>query len=94
MISNGLIEEVKSLKKYEKSSRVLNSAIGYKEILMYLNQDISKEEAIDLIKKNSRHYAKRQYTWFNNKMNITWFNVNIEDFSKTIAKIEDFLDHI
>lgn len=94
MISNGLIEEVKSLKKYENSSRVLNSAIGYKEILMYLNQDISKEEAIDLIKKNSRHYAKRQYTWFNNKMNITWFNVNLEDFSKTIAKIEDFLDHI
>ena len=91
MINQGLIDEVRNLKKYENSSRVLKTAIGYKEILSYLNGNISKEEAIELIKKNSRHYAKRQYTWFNNKMSIHWFNVNLTDFSKTISSIEDFL---
>lgn len=85
MISNGLIEEAKSLfiKNYDK--RALNTAIGYKEIFSYFKGDLSKEEAIEKIKQNSRHYAKRQYTFFNNQFdNIKWYNV--DDISlKTIV---------
>ncbi len=77
MISNGLIEEAKSLfiKSYDK--RALNTAIGYKEIFSYFKGELSKEEAIEKIKQNSRHYAKRQYTFFNNQFdNIKWYNVD------------------
>lgn len=85
MISNGLIEEAKSLfiKNYDK--RALNTAIGYKEIFSYFKGDLSKEEAIEKIKQNSRHYAKRQYTFFNNQFdNIKWYNVD-DIFLKTIV---------
>ncbi len=93
MIEDGLIKEVKDLYEKNTDSRVLNTAIGYKELIECFKGNISLDEAIDLIKKNSRHYAKRQYTWFNNKMNVTWFNVNIDNFSHTIKKVEDFLDN-
>ena len=91
MVDNGLIEEVKTLYKKYPNSMILKRAIGYKEIINYLDGDITIEEAIDLIKKNSRHYAKRQYTWFNNKMSIKWFNVDFEDFSKTIEEVKEYL---
>lgn len=91
MIKEGLIKEVKSLK--DQKSRVLGSAIGYKEILSYLDNQISLEDAIDLIKKNSRHYAKKQYTWFNNKMDVNWFNVDLNDFDKTIEEIDKYISN-
>ena len=91
MVNDGLIEEVKELYKKYPNSMILKRAIGYKEIINYLNGDITLEEAIDLIKKNSRHYAKRQYTWFNNKMSIKWFSTNFEDFNKTIEEVEEYL---
>lgn len=91
MVNDGLIEEVKELYKKYPNSMILNRAIGYKEIINYLDGNITLEEAIDLIKKNSRHYAKRQYTWFNNKMSIKWFNTNFEDFNKTIEEVEEYL---
>ena len=49
---------------------------------------------VELIKKNSRHYAKRQYTFMNNKMNIKWFDVCFSDFNKTVFDVEDYIDHI
>ena len=88
MINNGLTKEVKMLYSKYPNSRVLNSAIGYKEVIEYINGNCSLEEAIDKIKQNSRHYAKRQYTWFNNKMNINWFEVNYEDFNQTINSVK------
>lgn len=84
MIKDGLIDEVKDLYDKNINTNSINTAIGYKELYKYFNNEISKEEAIDLIKKNSRHYAKRQYTWFNNKMNIKWFNVDFNNFDETI----------
>ena len=72
MISDGLIEEVKAI-QINHFSRTSKVAIGYKEIISYLNGDLTKEEAIALIKKNSRHYAKRQFTWFKNKNNQIFF---------------------
>lgn len=93
MMKDGLLDEVKNLNPLRVSSRVLNTAIGYKELYDYFDKKISLEQAIEEIKQNSRHYAKRQFTWFNNKMNVTWFNVNLDDFQKTIDQVEDFLDN-
>ena len=92
MFSDGLVNEVKQLYNKNKNSKILNRAIGYKEVISYLNKEISLDEARDLIKKNSRHYAKRQYTWFNNKMNVSWFDVDFTDFSKTIEKVKNYID--
>lgn len=64
MLKNGLLEEVENLlAKYSKDLPAL-SGIGYQEIIKYLNKELSLAEAIELIKKNTRHYAKRQMTWF------------------------------
>ncbi len=92
MIENGLIDEVKQLYDSHKDSRVLNSAIGYKELISYFKGNITLEESIDLIKKNSRRYAKRQFTWFNNKLNTTWFNVNYDDFLLTVSEVENYIN--
>ena len=87
-----LFKEKKRLYNKNKNSKILNRAIGYKEVIKYLEQEIDLEEAKELIKKNSRHYAKRQYTWFNNKMNIKWFNVNYDNFLETINEIKRYIN--
>ena len=92
MFNDGLVEEVKNLYDKKINSKAINTGIGYKELYDYFNGNISLEEAKDLIKKRSRHYAKRQYTWFNNQMNITWFNVNFNNFNETIKEVEDYID--
>ncbi len=92
MFNDGLIDEVRRLYNKNKNSKILNRAIGYKEVIKYLEQEIDLEEAKELIKKNSRHYAKRQYTWFNNKMNIKWFNVNYDNFLETINEIKRYIN--
>lgn len=91
MFHEGLIDEVKSFYDKKISSKALSTAIGYKELFAYFNGEITLEEAKDLIKKNSRHYAKRQYTWFNNQMDITWFNVDFNNFNNTIKEIEKYI---
>ena len=91
MISDGLIEEVKGLYDNHINTIPINTAIGYKELYKYFNKEISYEESIELIKRNSRRYAKRQYTWLNNKMNVNWFNVNFNNFSNTIDEVKKYL---
>ena len=91
MINNGLVDEVLSLKCDYNNSRVLNTAIGYKEFYDYLYNNKSLSEVILEIKKNSRHFAKRQYTFFNHQMNVEWFSVNFNNFSKTIAEVENYI---
>lgn len=91
MFHEGLIDEVKSFYDKKISSKALSTAIGYKELFAYFNGEITLEEAKDLIKKNSRHYAKRQYTWFNNQMDITWFNVEFNNFNNTIKEVEKYI---
>ena len=92
MIKDGLIEEVKKYYKKEKYLKPLMNGIGYKEIIKYLDESCSKEEAIEEIKKNSRHYAKRQYTFFNHQLKVNWIETNYQDFNKTIKEIERALD--
>ena len=87
MFREGLLEEIISLKDDYKSSRVLKSAIGYTEFYDYLYHDKPLEVVKEEIKLNSRHYAKRQYTFFNHQFNTAWYEVNFENFEETINKI-------
>lgn len=75
MMEQGLLEEVEGL--YNRGIRDCQSiqAIGYKEIYDYFENRVSLEEAVSQLKTNSRRYAKRQLTWFRNKMDVTWFDV-------------------
>ena len=91
MIEDGLIDEVEKLYKNNIHSKAINTGIGYKELYKYFDKEISLDEAISLIKKNSRHYAKRQYTFFNNQMNIKWFNTNYNDFSLTVEEVYNYI---
>ena len=74
MLEQGLIEEVKNiLKKYNEFPTAMQ-AIGYKEIVEYFNGDLTKQEAIEKIKQESRRYAKRQLTWFKKIANVKWLD--------------------
>jgi len=88
MIEDGLLNEVKELTKNYPHSHIMNSAIGYKELKEYFKGTITLEDAIGAIKHNSTTYAKRQYTWFNNQMDVTWYQTNYKDFNKTIKQIK------
>ncbi len=75
MVEGGLIEEVKNLYNiYGENLKKIN-VIGYSEIIDYLKEQITLEEAIFQIKQNSRRYAKRQFTWFKNDPDVIWFDV-------------------
>ena len=87
MIKSGLLEEVSDLKENYKSSRILNSGIGYKEFASYFGGDSSLDEVIESIKQDSRRFAKRQYTFFKHQFDVMWYDVNFKDFSVTINHI-------
>lgn len=92
MIENGLIRETRNLfEKYGNKDYKSLQAIGYKELFAHYRNEISYEEAIELIKKKSRNYAKRQYTWFNNQFDVKWFDVDLENFDKTIQEVIEYL---
>lgn len=92
MIKHGLVEEVKQI-GIENFSITSKVAIGYKEMIEYLKGNIDLDEAIELIKKNSRHYAKRQYTWFKNKVSSTIVPINLDDFNHTIDEVEKIINN-
>ena len=87
MIRNGLFDEVKSILDlgFDKSLNSLNT-VGYKEIIQYLNSEIKLDRAIELIKRNTRHYAKRQMTWFNADKKIEWHKIDSESDLNHLAK--------
>ena len=86
MIENGLLEEVKN--KYEKYKEFPTAmqGLGYKEVVEYIDGKITYEEMKEKVKKESRHYAKRQLTWFRKYDNIVWIN-GLEDIQKNIDYI-------
>ncbi len=94
MLEDGLIDEVKKLSSMSLS-KTAQKAIGYKEFIPYINDEKTLNECIEEVKKNTRHYAKRQITWFKNKQNIIVLEINRENFQETIDKafaiIDDFL---
>ena len=92
MIKNGLVLEVKTLYDQNIRSKAISTGIGYKELYKYFDNEITLEEAIELIKKNSRRYAKRQYTFFNNQFDVKWFNTNYENFNITVNEVLRYLN--
>ncbi len=91
MIKEGLINEVKVLYDKKINSKAINTGIGYKELYKYFDGSINIEEAISLIKRNSRRYAKRQYTFFNHQFSIKWFETDYQNFSNTINSVYNYL---
>ena len=94
MYETGLVEEVKALfdEGIPAESQSIR-AIGYKELYDYFKGLISLEESKELIKRNSRRYAKRQYTWFNNQMDVTWFKVDVQHFDKTVKEVLTYVQN-
>ncbi len=92
MVQEGLIEEAKKFYDRKIFSKAINTAIAYKELYKYFDGTLSLDEALELIKKKSRNYAKRQYTWFNNQMDVKWFDIDVSNFSNTILEVENYID--
>jgi len=85
MVDSGLVEEARKLFKY-KGINALNT-VGYKELFDHFDKEHTLEEAIDLIKRNSRRYAKRQLSWFSRDKEIKWFHPDAtEDIIHLIEK--------
>lgn len=87
MMEDGLLHEVKTLYEqgYENSQSM--KAIGYKEFLPYFEGKQSLDRSIELLKRNSRRYAKRQYTWFKNKMDMHWYSITPATMSERFQTI-------
>ncbi|TYS70521.1 tRNA (adenosine(37)-N6)-dimethylallyltransferase MiaA [Sutcliffiella horikoshii] len=87
MMEEGLLREVQTL--YDNGIRDCQSiqAIGYKELYAYLDGKVTLEQAVDDLKQNSRRYAKRQLTWFRNKMDVTWFDMTDADIEQKLSQI-------
>ncbi len=91
MMQQGLLEEAKYFFDLGIKSKAIMTPICYKELFAYFNNEISLDEALDLIRQRSRKYAKRQYTWFNHQLPVTWFDVDFNDFNNTIADVYEYI---
>lgn len=91
MVDNGLLEEAKKIYDTNIRTKAVLTPIGYKELFKYFDGEITLDESLDLIKQNSRRYAKRQYTWNNHQIPVKWFNVNFKCFNTTVNEILKYL---
>ena len=91
MVEEGLVNEAKAVYELGIRSKAVMTPIGPKELFDYFDGKITLDEAIELIKSKSRKYAKRQYTWFRNKMDLNWFTTNYDDFSKTEEEVLSYI---
>lgn len=92
MMEAGLLEEVNWLYQHHPSSQA-SKGIGYKEFFPYFAGECSLEEAVNQVKQNSRRFAKRQLTWFRNRMDVEFYRISETDFKEKIfARVEGFLD--
>ena len=88
MFEEGFVKEVAILKKnYENWSKTALQAIGYKEVIMYLDGEIPLDKAIFVIKQKTRNFAKRQITWFKKENDVVWFNT--ENLNDVLPAIEE-----
>lgn len=93
MVSDGLIEEVENLYKQNIRTKAIMTGIGYKELYKYFDSTFTLEESLDLIKKNSRNFAKRQYTFYNHQMDVKWFDVNFDNFCDTVNEVYKYINN-
>ena len=87
MIENGLLDEVRSLMDmgYDKSL-VSMKGQGYKEIIDYYNGETTLDEAVYILKRDTRHFAKRQLTWFRRDRRITWLDVSTFESAEALGE--------
>ncbi|WP_338650881.1 tRNA (adenosine(37)-N6)-dimethylallyltransferase MiaA [Listeria seeligeri] len=92
MFEHGLVEEAKILYDQKLTDVPAIQGIGYKELFAYFEGNSSLEEAKELIQKNSRHFAKRQLTWFRNRMDINWIQAGTNTtLAVAMEKVTEFL---
>ena len=91
MLAEGLLQEARKIYDNKIFSKAVMTPIGYKELFPYFDGSKTLDECLDLIKKRSRNYAKRQYTWFKNQMDIKWFDVDYDNFDNTIDEAISYL---
>lgn len=92
MFDDGLLEEASRIYNTNIKTKAVMTPIGYKELFSYFENSISLNDSLDLIKKKSRNYAKRQYTFFNNQLDVNWFNVDFNNFDNTVNEVLNFID--
>ena len=92
MIENGLLEEAKKIYDSHIRTKAILTPIGYKQLFPYFEGTESLEHCLDHIKKDSRHYAKRQYTFFKHQLPVHWIDVNFEQFEKTVQEAFDYIN--
>lgn len=85
MMEEGLLEEVKSLQPYKHLNAL--QTVGYRELFDYLDGNIALERAVELVKQNSRHYAKRQLTWFKRDDAMVWLNAGEKNNVERIVNL-------
>ena len=86
MVKAGLLEEAKAIYETKIRTKAIMTPIGYKELFPYFEGTKSLEDCLEEIKKDSRHYAKRQYTFFNHQLPVHWITVDFHDFSHTVEE--------
>ena len=94
MMAQGLVEEVRALRESGcRKEMVSMQGLGYKELLSYLEGETSMEEAVYLIKRDTRHFAKRQLTWFRREKEVIWVDKTVfdHDSQKILNFMQDFL---
>ena len=89
MVEMGLFNEIKKLITSEINSKRLLTTIGYSEVLSYFDGEITENECISLIKRNSRRYAKRQFTWLRKIKELNWIDVNRDNYIADVIKLVD-----
>ena len=92
MVEDGLLSEAKYFYDKGIKTKPLMGGIGYKELYEHFDNKVTLEEALDKIRQNSRRYAKRQYTFFNNQLEVKWFNVDFNNFNKTIEEVANYIE--
>lgn len=94
LLTKGLIEEVQHLLSIGLTEdNISMKGIGYKEIIGYLNEEYDKDEAVRLVKRNTRRYAKRQLTWFNRYKEIKWFDLsNLQEPDQAVQSMISYLN--
>ena len=93
MVEEGLLQEAKSFYNKGIKTKPLMGGIGYKELYDYFDNKTSLKEALDKVKQNSRRYAKRQYTFFNNQLDVKWFNTDFNNFQNTIDEVVEYINN-
>ncbi len=91
MVKEGLLKEAEEIYNSKIRTRAITTPIGYKELFPYFEKTETLENCLNIIKQNSRRYAKRQYTWLNNQMKINWFETDYNDFEKTINNVDEYI---